>query len=185
MQPRRRPSLQWSSSQSQHCSALSSPPSHCYGDAESALRLLRSARHQCSLLTRVTLVFYFTWRYSTDFFVDSSPVRVRHVSAHADDADPDGSNTISQSVAMAIAGSPLPHAKANQFVLPTVVSGGGVGQAVPLGPTDWQVTDQALCGGPLPPFDRPALFCNPIQTLIQTASTFLQCSFSLMYNCMS
>uniref|UniRef100_A0A665V7C9 Dedicator of cytokinesis 6 n=1 Tax=Echeneis naucrates TaxID=173247 RepID=A0A665V7C9_ECHNA len=40
-------------------------------------------------------------------------------SAHTDDADPDGSNTISQSVAMAIAGSPLPHAKANAFALPT------------------------------------------------------------------
>uniref|UniRef100_A0A668ACN0 Dedicator of cytokinesis 6 n=1 Tax=Myripristis murdjan TaxID=586833 RepID=A0A668ACN0_9TELE len=34
---------------------------------------------------------------------------------HADDGDPDNSNTISQSVAMAIAGSPLPHAKANPF----------------------------------------------------------------------
>ncbi|XP_018560514.1 LOW QUALITY PROTEIN: dedicator of cytokinesis protein 7-like [Lates calcarifer] len=53
-------------------------------------------------------------------FSDSSPVRVRHASAHADDADPDSSNTISQSVAMAIAGSPLPHAKANAFALPTV-----------------------------------------------------------------
>uniref|UniRef100_A0A4W6BUH0 Dedicator of cytokinesis 6 n=1 Tax=Lates calcarifer TaxID=8187 RepID=A0A4W6BUH0_LATCA len=52
-------------------------------------------------------------------FSDSSPVRVRHASAHADDADPDSSNTISQSVAMAIAGSPLPHAKANAFALPT------------------------------------------------------------------
>ncbi|XP_035472282.2 dedicator of cytokinesis protein 7 isoform X3 [Scophthalmus maximus] len=53
-------------------------------------------------------------------FLDSSPARARHASAHADDADPDGSNTISQSVAMAIAGSPLPHAKANAFALPTV-----------------------------------------------------------------
>uniref|UniRef100_A0A665V450 Dedicator of cytokinesis 6 n=1 Tax=Echeneis naucrates TaxID=173247 RepID=A0A665V450_ECHNA len=52
-------------------------------------------------------------------FSDSSPARVRHASAHTDDADPDGSNTISQSVAMAIAGSPLPHAKANAFALPT------------------------------------------------------------------
>uniref|UniRef100_A0A673CVS0 Dedicator of cytokinesis 6 n=1 Tax=Sphaeramia orbicularis TaxID=375764 RepID=A0A673CVS0_9TELE len=39
-------------------------------------------------------------------FADS---RVRHASAYTDDADPDGSSTISQSVAMAIAGSPLPH----------------------------------------------------------------------------
>uniref|UniRef100_A0A3Q3R0N4 Dedicator of cytokinesis 6 n=1 Tax=Monopterus albus TaxID=43700 RepID=A0A3Q3R0N4_MONAL len=41
-------------------------------------------------------------------------------SAYADDADPDSSNTISQSVAMAIAGSPLPHAKASSFALPIV-----------------------------------------------------------------
>uniref|UniRef100_A0A8C9XV20 Dedicator of cytokinesis 6 n=1 Tax=Sander lucioperca TaxID=283035 RepID=A0A8C9XV20_SANLU len=41
-------------------------------------------------------------------FSDSSLARVRHASAHADDADPDSGNTISQSVAMAIAGSPLP-----------------------------------------------------------------------------
>ncbi|KAG7504915.1 hypothetical protein JOB18_019389 [Solea senegalensis] len=53
-------------------------------------------------------------------FTETSPARVRHASAHADDSDPDGSNTISQSVAMAIAGSPLPHAKANAFSLPTV-----------------------------------------------------------------
>lgn len=53
---------------------------------------------------------------------DFSPVRVRHAPTHADDADPDSGSTISQSVAMAIAGSPLPHAKANPFALPTVVS---------------------------------------------------------------
>ncbi|KAK7940498.1 hypothetical protein WMY93_003824 [Mugilogobius chulae] len=52
-------------------------------------------------------------------FSDSS-ARARHASAFVDDADPDGSSTISQSVAMAIAGSPLPHAKANPFVLPAV-----------------------------------------------------------------
>lgn len=64
-------------------------------------------------------------------FVDSTPARVRHASVH-DDADPDSGNTISQSVAMAIAGSPLPHAKAN----PTVVSDNSRGQAVPLGTAD-------------------------------------------------
>lgn len=53
-------------------------------------------------------------------FSDSSPCRVRHASAHVDDADPDSGNTISQSVAMAIAGSPLQHAKVNPFALPTV-----------------------------------------------------------------
>lgn len=61
-----------------------------------------------------------------------SPARVRHASAHADDADPDSGNIISQSVAMAIAGSPLPHAKVNPFALPTVVSDKGRGQAAPL-----------------------------------------------------
>ncbi|XP_068613178.1 dedicator of cytokinesis protein 7-like [Brachionichthys hirsutus] len=53
-------------------------------------------------------------------FSDSSPTRVRHASAHVDDADPDSGNHISQSVAMAIAGSPLPHTKASPFPLPTV-----------------------------------------------------------------
>ncbi|KAM6957051.1 dedicator of cytokinesis protein 7 [Aplochiton taeniatus] len=52
-------------------------------------------------------------------FTDSSPARGRHASNLADDGDPDNGSTISQSVAMAIAGSPLPHAKANPFVLPT------------------------------------------------------------------
>ncbi|XP_030646757.1 dedicator of cytokinesis protein 7 [Chanos chanos] len=52
-------------------------------------------------------------------FTDTSPPRVRHASALADDADPDN-GTINQSVAMAIAGSPLPHSKANPFTLPTV-----------------------------------------------------------------
>ncbi|XP_063043181.1 dedicator of cytokinesis protein 7-like isoform X2 [Engraulis encrasicolus] len=51
-------------------------------------------------------------------FTDMSPQRVRHASAHADDGDPDN-GTINQSVAMAIAGSPLPHAKANPFAMPT------------------------------------------------------------------
>lgn len=74
-------------------------------------------------------------------------MRVRHASAHADDSDPDGGNTISQSVAMAIAGSPLPHAKANPFALPTVVSDDGRGQAAPLrrGCAVSQVTHQLLC----------------------------------------
>uniref|UniRef100_A0AAY4CHG2 Dedicator of cytokinesis 6 n=1 Tax=Denticeps clupeoides TaxID=299321 RepID=A0AAY4CHG2_9TELE len=38
---------------------------------------------------------------------DTSPPRARHVSTLADDGDPDNSSTISQSVAMAIAGSPF------------------------------------------------------------------------------
>ncbi|KAG9280103.1 dedicator of cytokinesis protein 6-like isoform X3 [Astyanax mexicanus] len=52
-------------------------------------------------------------------FTDSSPQRVRHASALIDDSDPDG-NTINPSVAMAIAGSPLPHSKASPFALPSV-----------------------------------------------------------------
>ncbi|KAF3846180.1 hypothetical protein F7725_003258 [Dissostichus mawsoni] len=55
-------------------------------------------------------------------FSDSSPARGRHSTAHADDTDPDSGSTISQSVAMAIAGSPLPHVKANPFALPTALS---------------------------------------------------------------
>uniref|UniRef100_A0A8C1VT54 Dedicator of cytokinesis 6 n=1 Tax=Cyprinus carpio TaxID=7962 RepID=A0A8C1VT54_CYPCA len=49
-------------------------------------------------------------------FTDTSPQRVRHASALVDDSDPDN-GTISQSVAMAIAGSPLPHSKAHPFTL--------------------------------------------------------------------
>uniref|UniRef100_A0A671S1P6 Dedicator of cytokinesis protein 7-like n=1 Tax=Sinocyclocheilus anshuiensis TaxID=1608454 RepID=A0A671S1P6_9TELE len=52
-------------------------------------------------------------------FTDTSPQRVRQASALVDDSDPDN-GTISQSVAMAIAGSPLPHSKANPFTLPSV-----------------------------------------------------------------
>lgn len=58
---------------------------------------------------------------------------------------------------MAIAGSPLPHAKANPFALPAVVSNNSRGQAVPLGTTDRQVTDLTLCGSVLPQFDRTLL----------------------------
>ncbi|XP_051569546.1 dedicator of cytokinesis protein 7-like isoform X3 [Myxocyprinus asiaticus] len=52
-------------------------------------------------------------------FTDTSPQRVRHASVLVDDNDPDN-GTISQSVAMAIAGSPLPHSKSNPFTLPPV-----------------------------------------------------------------
>ncbi|KAI4895013.1 hypothetical protein NFI96_016225 [Prochilodus magdalenae] len=52
-------------------------------------------------------------------FTDTSPQRVRHTSALVDDGDPDN-GTINPSVAMAIAGSPLPHSKANPFTLPSV-----------------------------------------------------------------
>ncbi|XP_043955470.1 dedicator of cytokinesis protein 7-like isoform X2 [Gambusia affinis] len=53
-------------------------------------------------------------------FCDSSLSRARLSSAYFEDTDPDSGNIISQSVAMAIAGSPLPHAKANPFALPSV-----------------------------------------------------------------
>ncbi|TSZ68955.1 Dedicator of cytokinesis protein 8 [Bagarius yarrelli] len=49
-------------------------------------------------------------------FTDPSPQRVRHTSAVFDDADPENS-TISSSVAMAIAGSPLPYSKVSSFAL--------------------------------------------------------------------
>ncbi|XP_014059783.2 dedicator of cytokinesis protein 7 isoform X2 [Salmo salar] len=52
-------------------------------------------------------------------FTDTSAARGRHAPAMQDDGDPDN-GTISQSVAMAIAGSPLPHAKAPNFTMPTV-----------------------------------------------------------------
>ncbi|KAJ8389100.1 hypothetical protein AAFF_G00123060 [Aldrovandia affinis] len=53
-------------------------------------------------------------------FTETCPTRVRHAPvAPVEDFDSD-SSTISQSVAMAIAGSPLPHSKANPFALPTV-----------------------------------------------------------------
>lgn len=55
------------------------------------------------------------------FFADTSPQRIRHASALIDDSDPD-SSTINPSIAMAIAGSPLPHSKANPFTLPSGVS---------------------------------------------------------------
>ncbi|XP_012734020.1 dedicator of cytokinesis protein 7 isoform X2 [Fundulus heteroclitus] len=53
-------------------------------------------------------------------FSDSSSARARHASAYFEDTDPDSSNVINQSVAMAIAGSPLQHTKANTFAIPTV-----------------------------------------------------------------
>lgn len=68
--------------------------------------------------------------------LDSSLSRARLSSAYFEDTDPDSGNIISQSVAMAIAGSPLPHAKANPFALPSVVSDNGNGQPVLLGRTD-------------------------------------------------
>lgn len=94
-------------------------------------------------------------------FVDSAPVRVRHASAH-DDADPDSGNTISQSVAMAIAGSPLPHAKANPFALPAVVSDDSRGRSVPPGTRERQVTDLTPRGRLWPQFDTTPLwsFCS-------------------------
>ncbi|XP_066563982.1 dedicator of cytokinesis protein 7 isoform X2 [Amia ocellicauda] len=53
-------------------------------------------------------------------FTESAAPRVRHVSALADEGDSDSAGTISPTVAMAIAGSPLPHYKVNPFQLPAV-----------------------------------------------------------------
>ncbi|KAL0992883.1 hypothetical protein UPYG_G00100510 [Umbra pygmaea] len=52
-------------------------------------------------------------------FTDTSPARCRHTSTVPDDGDTD-SGTINQSIAMAIAGSPLPHAKSPNFTMSTV-----------------------------------------------------------------
>lgn len=122
------------------------PSSTCPSSPSSWRRCISST---ISLVSKCILSFHFlhmlkcsyfqfccTREHFSYFYADSSPARVRHASAHADDTDPDSSNTISQSVAMAIAGSPLPHAKANPFALPSVVSDNGRGQAVPPGSTD-------------------------------------------------
>ncbi|XP_041097982.1 dedicator of cytokinesis protein 7-like isoform X6 [Polyodon spathula] len=53
-------------------------------------------------------------------FTESHAPRVRHASAPGDDVDSDSGSMISQSVAMAIAGSPLPHYKTHPFQLPAV-----------------------------------------------------------------
>ncbi|KAK0133802.1 Dedicator of cytokinesis protein 7 [Merluccius polli] len=53
-------------------------------------------------------------------FTDNSPSRVRHACTLVDGGDSDNGSTINQSVAMAIAGSPLPLSKGNAFPLPTV-----------------------------------------------------------------
>ncbi|XP_072561324.1 dedicator of cytokinesis protein 7 isoform X2 [Paramormyrops kingsleyae] len=59
-------------------------------------------------------------------FTDTCLPRARHASTFpADDSNMDGTSTISQSVAMAIAGSPLPFSKANPFSLPVAGRPGG------------------------------------------------------------
>uniref|UniRef100_A0A8C4T3H7 Dedicator of cytokinesis 6 n=2 Tax=Erpetoichthys calabaricus TaxID=27687 RepID=A0A8C4T3H7_ERPCA len=56
-------------------------------------------------------------------FTESHIPRVRHASAPtSDDIDLENGNMISQSVAMAIAGSPLPHYKVSAFQLPAAYS---------------------------------------------------------------
>ncbi|KAI5607035.1 dedicator of cytokinesis protein 7 isoform X9, partial [Silurus asotus] len=54
-------------------------------------------------------------------FTDPSPQRVRHASAVLDDGDPENS-TISSSLAMAIAGSPIPYSKVSPFTLPPLAA---------------------------------------------------------------
>uniref|UniRef100_A0A3Q1FCD0 Dedicator of cytokinesis 6 n=1 Tax=Acanthochromis polyacanthus TaxID=80966 RepID=A0A3Q1FCD0_9TELE len=90
----------------------------CSHDADTRYRDPQVRAHVAQLYLPLIPIVMETLHQLHDFS-DSSPARVRHASAHTDDADPDSSNTISQSVAMAIAGSPLPHAKANPFALPT------------------------------------------------------------------
>ncbi|TNM96876.1 hypothetical protein fugu_015032 [Takifugu bimaculatus] len=90
----------------------------CSHDADPRYKDPQVRAHVAKLYLPLVAIVMETLNQLYDFS-DSSPARVRHASAH-DDADPDSGNTISQSVAMAIAGSPLPHAKANSIALPTV-----------------------------------------------------------------
>ncbi|XP_056870057.1 dedicator of cytokinesis protein 7-like isoform X1 [Takifugu flavidus] len=90
----------------------------CSHDADPRYKDPQVRAHVAKLYLPLVAIVMETLNQLCDFS-DSSPARVRHASAH-DDADPDSGNTISQSVAMAIAGSPLPHAKANSIALPTV-----------------------------------------------------------------
>ncbi|TRY89209.1 hypothetical protein DNTS_025390 [Danionella cerebrum] len=53
-------------------------------------------------------------------FTDTSQQRIRHASTVVNEENDPDNSPISQSVAMAIAGSPLPHTKANPFTLPSV-----------------------------------------------------------------
>ncbi|MGH0168726.1 UNVERIFIED_CONTAM: hypothetical protein FKN15_055322 [Acipenser sinensis] len=53
-------------------------------------------------------------------FTENHAPRVRHASVPGDDVDSDNGSMISQSVAMAIAGSPLPQYRAHPFQLPAV-----------------------------------------------------------------
>ncbi|KAM9746054.1 dedicator of cytokinesis protein 7 isoform 1-T1 [Menidia menidia] len=91
----------------------------CSHDADSRYKDPQVRAHIAQLYLPLIPIVMETLHQLHDF-CDSSPAWARHTSAHADDADPDSGNTISQSVAMAIAGSPLPHAKANPFALPSV-----------------------------------------------------------------
>uniref|UniRef100_A0A669BAN7 Dedicator of cytokinesis 6 n=1 Tax=Oreochromis niloticus TaxID=8128 RepID=A0A669BAN7_ORENI len=86
----------------------------CSHDADPRYRDPQVRAHMAQLYLPLIPIVMETLHQLYDFS-DSSPSRVRHASTHADDADPDSGSTISQSVAMAIAGSPLQHAKANPF----------------------------------------------------------------------
>nr|XP_029480199.1 LOW QUALITY PROTEIN: dedicator of cytokinesis protein 7-like [Oncorhynchus nerka] len=80
--------------------------------------LIRSYYKQTHLLSGLLLTeLSLSWPMGGHF----STARGRHAPAMQDDGDPDN-GTISQSVAMAIAGSPLPHAKAPNFTMPTVIN---------------------------------------------------------------
>lgn len=123
------------------CTCLSSPSSwsRCISSMTSAVSIKSRA---ASMASRIFLFYLQKYWLLFLFLADSSPAWARH--AHADNADPDSNSTISQSVAMAIAGSPLPHAKVNPFALPSVVSDRGRGHTAPRGPADWRVTDGSL-----------------------------------------
>ncbi|XP_041854158.1 dedicator of cytokinesis protein 7-like isoform X2 [Melanotaenia boesemani] len=91
----------------------------CSHDADPRYRDPQVRAHIAQLYLPLIPIVMETLHHLHDF-CDSSPTWVRHASAYTDDADPDSGNTISQSVAMAIAGSPLPHAKTSPFAIPSV-----------------------------------------------------------------
>ncbi|XP_048846353.1 LOW QUALITY PROTEIN: dedicator of cytokinesis protein 7-like [Brienomyrus brachyistius] len=97
----------------------------CSHDADPRLTDPQVRSHVAKLYLPLVPVVMETLPQLFDF-TDTCLPRARHASTFlADDADMDGTSTISQSVAMAIAGSPLPFPKANPFSLPVAGRPGG------------------------------------------------------------
>uniref|UniRef100_A0A3Q3BHB6 Dedicator of cytokinesis 6 n=1 Tax=Kryptolebias marmoratus TaxID=37003 RepID=A0A3Q3BHB6_KRYMA len=84
----------------------------CSHDADPRFKDSQVRAHVAKLYLPLAPIVMETLHQLHDFY---SSARVRLASTVAEDTDPDSGSIISQSVAMAIAGSPLPHAKANPF----------------------------------------------------------------------